>query len=93
MKLPIEHKYFMQVKKGEKTIDYRAGHITFIDKKTGRKCIRNVVGVKFIPRSEVPKELNKDVLFGDDKWIIAFELEPEGKVVVRGDKLNQDLLL
>lgn len=54
MKLPIEDEYFRQIKKGEKSIDYRAAHINFI-------------------------KLNKDTLFGDDKYVIAFELEDEKK--------------
>lgn len=77
MKLPIEHEYFMQIVKGEKCIDYRAAHITFIDKQTGEKCFRSIKKVLLMPRKNLPRELNKDTLFGDDTFVIAFELEQE----------------
>lgn len=77
MKLPIEDEYYQQIEKGDKIIDYRAAHITFINKKNGRKCFRNITRVFMMPRKNLPRELNKDTLFGDDKHVIAFELEKE----------------
>lgn len=76
MKLKTKQKYFNKIKSGEKLVDYRDAHITFINEETGGKYIRKVVGVKLIPFKSLPEELQKTTLFGDDT-IIAFELEKE----------------
>ncbi len=34
MKLPIKHKFFMQIKEGKKFFEVRDGHITFVDEET-----------------------------------------------------------
>jgi hypothetical protein len=76
MKLKTKQKYFRKIKSGEKLVDYRDAHITFVNEETGDKYIRRVVGVRLIPFSELPVDLQKTTLFGDD-MIIAFELEKE----------------
>jgi len=78
MKMKTKPKYFRKIKSGEKLVDYRDAHITFINEETGGKYIRKVVGVRLMPFSELPVDLQKSTLFGDD-MIIAFELEKEGK--------------
>jgi hypothetical protein len=78
MKLKTKDKYFRKIKAGEKLVDYRDAHITFINESTGAKYIRKVVGVRMIPRSKLPLDLRDSVLFGDD-MIICFELEGEKK--------------
>lgn len=78
MKLKTKQKYFNKIKSGEKLVDYRDAHITFVNEETGGKYVRRVVGVRLIPFSELPVDLQKTTLFGDD-MIIAFELEKETK--------------
>jgi len=78
MKMKTKKKYFDKIKSGEKLVDYRDAHITFINEETGGKYIRKVVGVRLIRFSELPVDLQKTTLFGDD-MIIAFELEKEKK--------------
>jgi len=80
MKLKTKQKYFRKIKSGEKLIDYRDAHITFINEETGGKYVRKVVGVKLIPFNKLPEDLQKSTLFGDD-MIIAFELEKEKKKI------------
>ena len=57
-------------------MDYRDAHITFINESSGEKHVRRVVGVKLIPRSGLPDDLQHSMLFGDDD-IIAFDLGEE----------------
>jgi hypothetical protein len=93
MKLHVKQKYFRQLKQGTKTKDYRSAHATFVNEgETGGKVVRKVVGVSLIDYSELPKDLQESMLFDEDEKVICFELEPEEKAV-KGDKLNQDLLL
>ena len=42
MKLPIKKKYFDQIKNGEKTVEYRDAHITFICEETGERLRKEV---------------------------------------------------
>lgn len=78
MKLKTKQKYFNKIKSGEKLVDYRDAHITFVNEETGGKYVRRVVGVRLIPFKSLPVDLQKTTLFGDD-MIIAFELEKETK--------------
>jgi hypothetical protein len=93
MKLPVKQKYFRLLKSGKKTKDYRSAHVTFVNEgETGGKIVRKVVGVSLIDFDEMPKDLQESMLFDEDEKVVCFDLEPEIKVV-RGDTLNQDLLL
>jgi hypothetical protein len=78
MKMKTKQRYFNKIKSGEKLVDYRDAHITFVNEETGGKYVRKVVGVRLMPFSELPVDLQKTTLFGDD-MIIAFELEKEEK--------------
>jgi len=78
MKLKTKKKYFDKIKAGEKLVDYRDAHITFVNEETGGKYVRKVIGVRLMPFRELPDDLQKTTLFGDD-MIIAFELEKEEK--------------
>ncbi len=93
MKLPVKQKYFRQLKQGTKTKDYRSAHVTFVNEgETGGKIVRKVVGVYLIEFDELPKDLQESMLFDADEKVICFELESENKIL-RGEKLNQDMLL
>jgi hypothetical protein len=78
MKLKTKPKYFRKIKSGEKLVDYRDAHITFINEESGQKYLRKVVGVKLISFKKLPLDLQRSTLFGDD-MILAFELEKEKK--------------
>jgi len=77
MKLKAKPKYYNQIKTGEKLIDYRDAHITFINEETGLKCIRDVIGVRLIKRKDLPEELRNNIVLFTDETFIAFELSPE----------------
>ena len=72
MKLQINHEYFEQIKTGNKLIEYRDAHITFIDEET-KEQIQIHVQDCFVTKS---KGLNPNIkqLFTDDK-VIGFILK------------------
>lgn len=74
MKLVTLKKYFDKIKSGEKKIDYRDAHLTFVCEETGETIKKDVKSVSIIKKSALPNELKKTTLFDDEK-IIAFELE------------------
>ncbi len=43
MKLPIQDKWFKQIKEGKKFFEVRDGHITFVNEKTGETIIKYLV--------------------------------------------------
>ena len=69
MKLPIRKEYFDKIKAGEKTIEYRDAHITFICEETGEKIMKQVTDVSMVERHS---DLFPDVL--KDDWVIRFDL-------------------
>ena len=70
MKLPIKKKYFNAIKNGNKILEYRDAHITFICEETGERLKCNIIHAAVIDR---PPKLYPEVL-KDDK-IIRFTLE------------------
>ena len=74
MKLPIKHKYFMQIKAGTKKVDFRDAHITFVDEGTGEKLRKDIADVWITKKSVLAFPLNKSPLFTDDR-VVAFHLE------------------
>ena len=74
MKLITLKKYFDKIKNGEKKIDYRDAHITFVCEETGEELKKYIKTVSIINKSELSKELKESKMFDDDK-IIAFELK------------------
>lgn len=73
MKLLTRKKYFDRIKAGEKKIDYRDAHITFVCEETGETLKKDVNSVGIVNKSELPDELKESGYF-DDERIIAFEL-------------------
>ena len=45
MKLPIKRKYFNRIKSGEKDIEYRDAHITFVCEETGETLVCDIIEV------------------------------------------------
>jgi len=74
MKLLALKKYFDKIKAGEKKIDYRDAHITFVCEETGEELKKDIKSARIINKSKLPDELKKTKLF-DDENIIAFELK------------------
>ncbi len=70
MKLSIKKKYFEQIKSGEKNIEYRDAHITFVCEGTGEELRRNVNKVELLQGTN---KVFPDVL--KDKFTICFYLE------------------
>ena len=70
MKLPIKKKWFDMIESGEKTLEWRDAHITFVCEETGRTLRREVISVQIFPKNKIDfddcskEELNK--LFEDD---------------------------
>lgn len=69
MKLPIKKKYFDKIKTGEKLLEYRDAHITFICEETGEKLRAEVIGVEIRDRDGI----FPDVL--EDNKVIQFTIE------------------
>ena len=74
MKLLTRKEYFDRIKAGEKKIDYRDAHITFVCEETGEEFMKYVDSVKIINKDELPEELKETDLFDDGKQI-EFELK------------------
>jgi len=74
MKLPIRDEYFQKIKSGQKIEEYRDAHITFVNETTGEEITKEVEGFQFVPRDELPEELQKTDMF-DDKRQMMFILK------------------
>ena len=73
MKLPIKKKYFDEIKTGNKTIEYRDSHITFVCEETGETLRKNVVGADIQYKHILPLELQNDKgLFTDDRILVFY---------------------
>jgi hypothetical protein len=77
MKLKTKPKYFRKIKSGEKLIDYRSAHVTFVNEESGAKFTRKVKRTYMICFDELPRDLQKSAMFDVGEPIIAFELEDE----------------
>ena len=86
MKLPIKKKFFDQIKSGEKELEWRDAHITFICEETGEKLRRDITGAivtekESYERWDIPNMSEEDFkkMF-TDKYVIGFRLHnPEVK--------------
>ena len=56
MKLPIKKKYFDMIKNGEKIVDYRDAHITFVCEETGETIRKSLIDAVLFPKKDL-KEL------------------------------------
>ena len=52
MKLPIKKKFFNQIKAGDKNLEWRDAHITFICEETGETLRKDVSSVMIIPKKK-----------------------------------------
>ena len=74
MKLPIEKKYYDKIEAGNKNVDFRDAHITFICNETGRAMQKKVIAVSIKSKKLLRPSLRDSELFTDDE-VIAFKLE------------------
>jgi len=81
MKLKAKPVYFNAIRSGKKLVDYRDAHITFVNEETGQKCIRDIIGVKMVKRSDLPEDLRDDMMLFSDDSIVAFTLSKEKRKV------------
>jgi len=73
MRLYIKDEYFEAIRNGEKKIEYREAHITFVNEKTGELLKVPVIKTRLITRLELPHKLKgKDFLQG--KHLMAFDI-------------------
>jgi len=70
MKLPIKKKYFDEIKAGEKIMEFRDAHITFICEETGETLRKNVSEVQMQKTVWLSDELKHSGMFDDDKVIV-----------------------
>lgn len=76
MKLPIKKKYFDVIKRGNKIMEWRDAHITFVCEETGETLTRWISDVMLMPINKLSKELQSSGCF-DDKMVIGFKLSEE----------------
>jgi len=84
MKLPIKKKYFDMVKAGDKNVDFRDSHITFVCEETGETLRKEVNRVFLTKRKWILPEYNDKSLF-EDEVLIAFDLVDAPKTVLSRD--------
>ncbi len=82
MKLPIKKKWFDKIKLGEKQIEWRDAHITFICEETGEKLRKEIKSCSLLRKGKYEdwddnmgmsrKEFGE--LF-EDEYVVYFELE------------------
>jgi len=78
MKLPIKKKYFDQIKSGEKDVDWRDAHITFVCEETGETLTRKITDLIVMPTSILPPALKDSGMFDDDT-VIGFCISDTAK--------------
>lgn len=69
MKLPIKKEYFDKIKNGEKIIEYRDAHITFVCIETGETLRRDVRACGVDGKRIIPEEIRDSPMFEDDRTI------------------------
>ncbi len=74
MKLPIKKKYFDLIKSGEKRVEFRDAHITFVCEGTGEQLRKNIKNVKLKPIRKIPVELYGNPML-TDRYQIWFYLK------------------
>jgi len=72
MKLPIKKKWFDLIKKGEKPVEFRDAHITFICEETGETLQLKVKDAGVIEKELVPADARG--VMEDDK-VLWFHLD------------------
>jgi len=88
MKLPIKKKFFDLIKAGEKDLEWRDAHITFVCEETGETLRREIISAEVMKKGKFEDweegmfesriEFNK--LFTDEK-VIVFYLKAERQCV------------
>jgi len=81
MKLPIKKKYFDAIKNGEKELEFRDAHITFVCEETGKTLRKEIWRVDLLSRERLRHKIRNEIvhkefdeLFEDDV-IVMFDLK------------------
>ncbi len=74
MKLPINDRFFKQIKAGKKDWEYRDAHITFVNEKTGEHLRKDIKAVNLISKHMVTFDSEEEKCF-DTEELIRFSLK------------------
>jgi len=79
MKLPIKKKWFDQIKSGDKDLEWRDAHITFVCEETGETLRKEVTSTQICDKSKIEweEDFTKQDLeeMFEDKKLIGFALK------------------
>ena len=90
MKLPIKKEWLKKIKNGEKKVEYRDAHITFVCEETGEEITKSVLEVGLVGLNEGPEEAIKDGYLSE-KDLICFWLgnKPNRKIKIKKKKVSK----
>lgn len=74
MKLPIKKEWFDKIKSGEKKVEFRDAHITFVCEETGETITKEVYDAMVVRKTSIPLSLQNLPMFTDD-FQIRFDLK------------------
>lgn len=74
MKLMIKKKYFDEIEAGNKNLEFRDAHITFVCEETNEQLKKKIVDVALASRNCLPEKYKSLPFFKDDN-VIVFDLE------------------
>ena len=74
MKLPIKHKFFLEIKEGKKKFEYRDAHLTLIDEETKETLRMDVVGATVTQRKNIP--LKYQECLEDERTVCFWMVRP-----------------
>jgi len=76
MKLPIRKEFFDQIEAGDKGIEIRDAHITFICEETGRAIRKDISDAAVMSKKDLGITGKFGELFDDDKVVVFKLVEP-----------------
>lgn len=90
MKLPIKKKWFDMIKKGDKDLEWRDAHITFICEETGEALRKEITSAIIVDKSKILWEddytkKDLDEMFEDDN-LIGFALSSKPSLNISSNK-------
>lgn len=77
MKLPIKKEWFDKIKAGDKLVEYRDAHITFVCEETGETLVKRVHGCNLRRKRYLPEDVLESGVIEDDD-VMCFYLGPKG---------------
>jgi hypothetical protein len=77
MKLPIKKKYFDLIKNGNKNLEYREAHITFICEETGETLRKEIIHAEILSEkvsNQIRLVIEDNISLGESGSLISFTL-------------------